>query len=88
MNKKAITPKVKNCPEIPYFGANYPDARCVDGQLFDLDRCDENGNLFEMFEYVPCPFCDEEGFIEHVMESGNNRQEIINWIEKMRNKYG
>ena len=35
----------KQCPEFPFFGASYPDARCIDGYLFDLDKCDENGKI-------------------------------------------
>ena len=35
------------CPQFPYWGAKYPDACCVNGELYDLDRCDENGNLYE-----------------------------------------
>lgn len=26
------------CPEFPLFGANYPDATCIDGILYDLDN--------------------------------------------------
>ena len=25
------------CPEFPLFGANYPDATCIDGILYDLE---------------------------------------------------
>lgn len=52
------------CPQFPYWGAKYPDACCVNGELCDLDRCDENGNLYEPIDYVPCPFCQTEDFIE------------------------
>lgn len=54
----------KPCPEFPYWGASYPDAYCVNGKLYDLDNCDENGNLYEPFDDVPCPFCRTEDFIE------------------------
>lgn len=47
----------KPCPQFPFWGAKYPDACCVNGELYDLDRCDENGNLYEPIDYVPCPFC-------------------------------
>lgn len=30
----------KPCPQFPYWGARYPDACCVDGKLYDLDRGD------------------------------------------------
>lgn len=54
----------KACPEFPYWGASYPDVRCVNGTLQDLDYCDENGNLYDKGEGVPCPFCRTEEFIE------------------------
>ncbi len=52
------------CPEFPFFGANYPDARCIDGQLHDMDKCDKDGNLYVMNEDVPCPFCNGEEFVK------------------------
>lgn len=55
----------KLCPQFPYWGASYPDACCVDGKLQDLDYCDENGNLYDKGEDVPCPFCRTEEFIEY-----------------------
>lgn len=54
----------KPCPQFPFWGAKYPDACCVNGELYDLDRCDENGNLYEPIDYVPCPFCQTQDFIE------------------------
>ena len=55
---------INPCPEFPYWGASYPDACCINGKLYDLDRCDENGNLYEPDENIPCPFCQTEDFIE------------------------
>ena len=52
------------CPEFPFFGANYPDARCVDGELYDLDNCDINGNLYRPGDYNPCPFCRSKEFMD------------------------
>ena len=54
----------KQCPEFPFFGASYPDARCINGYLWDLDKCDENGNLYGVGD-IPCPFCNTEKFIEY-----------------------
>ena len=54
----------KPCPQFPYWGAS-PDACCVDGKLQDLDYCDENGNLYDEGENIPCPFCRTEEFIEY-----------------------
>lgn len=40
------------------FGAgSYPDSVCIDGSLYDADRCDDNGNLYQMDEDIPCPMC-------------------------------
>lgn len=39
------------------FGARYPDSVCIDGRLFDADNCDNNGNLYDNEEDIPCPMC-------------------------------
>lgn len=64
-NKIDMNKNKKLCPQFPYWGARYPDACCVDGKLQDLDYCDENGNLYDKGEDVPCPFCRTEEFIEY-----------------------
>lgn len=56
--------KQNQCPEFPFFGAPYPDARCIDGYLYDLDSCDENGNFYYTAEKIPCPFCNKNEFIK------------------------
>lgn len=33
----------KQCPEFSFFGASYPDARCINGYLWDLDKVNEKG---------------------------------------------
>lgn len=68
--------KRKECPEFPFFGAPYPDARCIDGYLYDLDKCDENGNLYHSNEKIPCPFCNKDEFIKSFDEETHNR--IVN----------
>ena|SRR5258707_2558336 len=48
------------------FGAGtYPDSMCIDGQLFDADDCDDQGNLYEPTEYIPCPMCDPGAAIKY-----------------------
>lgn len=49
------------------FGASYPDSICVDGRLFDGDNCDGNGNLYEPAEHIPCPRCQRQKAVEHLM---------------------
>jgi hypothetical protein len=39
------------------FGARYPDSVCIKGRLFDADDCDNNGNLYDRGEDIPCPMC-------------------------------
>lgn len=54
----------KQCPEFPFFGANYPDATCIDGYLWDLDHCNGDGQLYSTGDNPPCPFCNIDAFIE------------------------
>lgn len=54
----------KQCPEFPFFGASYPDARCIDGYLWDLDKVNEKGEFYGEGE-TPCPFCNTKAFIEY-----------------------
>ena len=39
------------------FGGGYLDSVCIDGRLFDADNCDDEGNLYEPMEDIPCPMC-------------------------------
>ncbi len=80
--------KTQQCPEFPHFGAAYPDARCIDGYLYDLDKCDENGNLYDNDHDSPCPFCNSKEFIKsHLGVCGNTRKSLNEYINKMKEKY-
>ena len=68
---------VNQCPEFPFFGASYPDARCVDGQLWDLDKCDDNG-LYLSGDNPPCPFCNIEAFIDYHTDIDHKELEEMN----------
>jgi hypothetical protein len=39
------------------FGGGYIDSMCIDGRLYDGDNCDDQGNLYEPMEDIPCPMC-------------------------------
>lgn len=80
-------PQIKSCPEIPFFGASYPDATCIDGFLWDLDK-EEDGQLYGGGD-VPCPFCNQAAFLEYEVDelNGVTEQSLLNWIDKMRVKY-
>lgn len=60
----------------PGFGANYPDAMCDDGYLWDLDSCDEPGGALMSGGDIPCPNCNTREYIEYRdwSYSGNSKQ--------------
>lgn len=60
--------------EAPHFGAHYPDARCIDGWLWDLDSGD--GEFLYSGGDVPCPACNTAEYIDWTgnRASGNARQ--------------
>jgi hypothetical protein len=40
------------------FGAgSYPDSLCCGGKLYDADDCDDDKNLYQPTEHIPCPIC-------------------------------
>jgi hypothetical protein len=78
----------KQCPEFPHFGATYPDARCINGFLWDLDKCNEHG-LYGGGE-VPCPFCNEDEYKEWLGYSDADERGklmIDNYIALLNQKY-
>ena len=79
--------KNNQCPEFPYFGARYPDAKCIDGYLWDLDKCD--GDMLYGGGEEPCPFCNSKTFIEQNLdpENGNTVESLTGYISKMKERY-
>lgn len=71
-----------HCPEFPFFGARYPDARCIDGKLWDLDKCDSNG-LYSTGHNPPCPFCNTESFIEYHTDIDDKELKEMNNDERL-----
>lgn len=79
--------KTKNqCPEFPHFGASYPDATCIGGYLWDLDKCDENGGLYGGGD-DPCPFCNKEEYIEWIFDEDFTREDAEKLIENLKKVY-
>lgn len=78
------------------FGAGaYPDSMCVDGFLYDADRCDDKGNLYKPEDEIPCPMCNERGAIQYWAErnrlsglpkkaSVDNARSLVSDIRKNR----
>ncbi len=86
---REIQKKKKQCPEFPFFGASYPDATCVDGELWDLDACDDQHRLYEPMEWWPCPFCKTEDFIKRYAEYyGIKYKEARSKVKAFKEKYG
>lgn len=53
----------KGCSiEFPHFGASYPDARCIDGYLYDMDSGEptEDGIIYSYGRDDPCPVCNTD----------------------------
>lgn len=73
--------------EFPFFGASYPDAKCVDGNLMDMDKCDEDGNLYSTEEYNPCPICCKKEFIEIQLDNEVPIEQIEQHINMITEKY-
>jgi len=76
------------CPTFPHFGASYPDACCIDGYLWDLDKCNDDGSLYGGGD-DPCPFCNFESFVDHNVdeEEGITRELLTEYRRKMLEKY-
>ncbi len=81
-----------DCPEFPHFGARYPDARCIDGFLWDLDSSEEreDGQYLTNGGDDPCPFCNTEAYLEYAVdeENGVTKENVLKHIEYLRERYG
>lgn len=75
-------PKIQPFPGNRFISANYLDATCIDGFLWDMDQMDNSGE-------VPCPICNPQAFIAYHADELNDvtEQSVLNWIDKMRVKY-
>lgn len=77
--------EINNCPEFPFFGATYPDARCIDGFLWDLDKCDENG-LYSSGDNPPCPFCNRISFVDYFTDLSDKEVEEMKTDDSLSDK--
>lgn len=54
-----------------HFGANYEDASCIDGYLWDLDSggTDESGDAFlDSGGDIPCPNCNTKKYVHSMAD--------------------
>lgn len=76
--------------EFPYFGASYPDARCIDGYLWDMDSAEDIGG--EQYLTIggdePCPFCNTEEWLERVVGGGfDSKEEALEWRDRVAKRW-
>ena len=74
--------------EFPHFGANYPDAKCIDGYLWDMDSYEDG--FYTIGGDDPCPFCNTEEWLKDVVDDEKifeTKEKALEWVEKMRKKY-
>lgn len=83
--KKRIPMLPKGCGYMGHeFGASYLDSQCFGGRLYDLDNCD-GGLLYEPGDYLPCPNCCMEEWMEGMAEDisqgvhGRDRSSLPFW---------
>ncbi len=50
------------------FGANYIDACCIEGYLWDLDSCEVPGGPLYSGGDIPCPECNHDEWLEYVKD--------------------
>jgi flavodoxin len=86
MTTEEKEPKINSCPEFPWFGARYPDARCIDGFLWDMDKY-EDGMFYGGGEDL-CPFCNTEAFLKEQEENEEDMDKVKKWMEETLKKYG
>lgn len=81
---------IKGCGiEFPYFGASYPDARCCDGYLWDMDSWDESLGGMTVGGDDPCPVCNTDKWLERVMENKEfeTEEDALDYVKHLKEKY-
>ena len=81
----------KSCGiEFPHFGASYPDAKCCDGYLWDMDSLDESLGGFTVGGDEPCPVCNTEAWLDSVVgedEMFETKEEALQYVEQLKERY-
>ena len=71
--------------EFPFFGANYPDARCINGKLYDLDSY-EDGLGLTIGGDEDCPICYTESYLDNC-ETEEEKQNFLEYRENLIKKW-
>lgn len=67
--------------------ARYPDAKCINGYLYDMDSWDEELGGFTSGGDEPCPICHPEAWLDNC-ETEEEGERTKKWIENLKNTYG
>ena len=81
--------KSNQCPEFPYFGARYPDARCIDGLLHDMDIRKQIYRFIDMYVDTPEPkkLCSSiQDLVEELAEHKVKNIEVIRCSTQLKDK--
>lgn len=73
--------------EFPHFGANYPDAKCIDGYLWDMDSYEDG--VYTIGGDDPCPICNTEEWLKDVLDDEifKTRDEALEYVKMLKSKY-
>ena len=73
--------------EFPHFGANYPDAKCIDGYLWDMDSYEDG--VYTIGGDDPCPICNTEKWLKDVLDDEifRTRDEALEYVKMLKSKY-
>lgn len=78
------------CIEFPHFGARYPDACCIDGYLWDLDSCQDEGDITCLTSGGddPCPVCNTKNYIKNFIDNEEKIADIKAHLNFIFTRYG
>ena len=73
--------------EFPHFGPNYPDAKCIDGYLWDMDSYEDG--VYTIGGDDPCPICNTEKWLKDVLDDEifETRDEALEYVKMLKSKY-
>lgn len=73
--------------EFPHFGAQYPDGKCINGYLWDMDSYEDG--FYTIGGDDPCPICNTEEWLKDVLDDEifKTREDALKYVEKLKSKY-
>jgi hypothetical protein len=73
--------------EFPHFGAQYPDGKCINGYLWDMDSYEDGS--YTIGGDDPCPICNTEEWLKDVLDDEifKTREDALKYVEKLKSKY-